>query len=172
MSTLKDAAEDFLAQKRIAVVGVSRKHGQAANIVYKRLRDAGYQVYPVNPNAERVEGDHCYAGLSAITDGVDAVVIATHPSVTTQIVSDCAALGIHRVWMHRSFGAGSVSDEAIRLCKEQGISVIPGACPMMFLDHVDVGHRCMRWLLAHTGGLPPAAVGSAGETAPAASSGP
>jgi predicted CoA-binding protein len=154
MSVLKDAAAEFLAQRRIAVVGVSRVQGQAANIIYRRLRDSGYQVYPVNPNAELVEGDRCYPTLAAIPGGVEAVMIATHPDVTAQIVRDSAALGIRRVWMHRSFGTGSVSEEAVELCKQEGISVIPGACPMMFLDPVDVGHRCMRWILSFTGGLP------------------
>jgi hypothetical protein len=56
--------------------------------------------------------------------------------------------------MHRSFGTGSVSEEAVNLCREKGIEVIPGACPMMFCEPVDFGHRCMRWLLKVTGGLP------------------
>lgn len=166
VEALKEAARDFLAQQRIAVVGVSRNRGEAANLVYRKLRDAGYEVFPVNPNADRVEGDHCYPGLAAIEGGVEAVIIATHPEVTTQVVRDCASLGVRHVWMHRSFGVGSVSEEAVRLCDERGISVIPGACPVMFLDPVDLGHRCMRWLLKHTGGLPEEAVGAAGEAAP------
>jgi len=161
MNTLKEAAHDFLAQRRVAVVGVSRSSGEAANIVYRKLRDSGYQVFPVNPNREQVEGAPCFPTLSAIPGGVDAVVIATHPEVVRDIVRECADLGIERVWMHRSFGQGSVSDEAVTFCQDQGISVIPGACPLMFLDRADVPHRCMRWILGHTGGLPEATLISA-----------
>lgn len=155
---LEHAAQDFLAQRRVAVVGVSRSSGEAANIVYRKLRDSGYQVYPVNPNREQVEGAPCFPTLSAIPGGVDAVVIATNPEVVLGIVRECADLGIERVWMHRSFGKGSVSDEAVTFCRDRAISVIPGACPLMFLDRADVPHRCMRWILGHTGGLPETAL--------------
>ena len=147
MSTLADAAGDFLAQARIAVVGVSRAGDTAANVIYKKLRGAGHQVFAVNPNAETVENDPSFARLSSIPGGVDAVVVATHPSVSAQIVEECARLGITRVWLHRSVGQGSVSDEAARLARSHGLSVIVGGCPMMFSEPVDVVHRCMRWFM-------------------------
>jgi predicted CoA-binding protein len=153
MSTMKETVSNFLAQGRLAVVGVSRSGG-AANSVYKKLRDAGYQVFAVNPNASEVEGDACYANLRAIPGGVDGVVIATHPKVTDQIVRECAEAGISRIWMHRSFGQGSVSLEAVDYCRENNIIIIPGGCPMMFCEPVDFGHKCMRWILNLTGGLP------------------
>jgi predicted CoA-binding protein len=151
MHTLKEAAQEFLVQKRIAVAGVSRKGDTAANAIYKKLRDSGYEVFPVNPNAAEVEGDRCYPTLAAIPGGVEAVVIATHPNVTAQVVRECAALGIKRLWMHRSFGQGSVDDEAVRLCAELGLSVIPGSCPLMFCEPVDMGHKCLRWFLQVSG---------------------
>lgn len=153
MSTLTENVTDFLAQKRIAVAGVSRGK-DAANHVYLKLRNAGYEVFPINPNASEVEGDTCYPSLEAIADGVDGVVIATHPNITNTVVQDCAKLGITRVWMHRSFGQGSVSEEAVKYCQENGITVIAGGCPMMFCEPVDVVHKCMRWVLNATGGLP------------------
>jgi predicted CoA-binding protein len=152
MPTLKEAAQDFLALRRIAVAGVSRHADVAANAIYKRLRTAGYQVFPINPNAEEVEGDRCYPNLAAIPGGVDGVVIATHPGVTARLVRECSDLGIKRVWMHRAFGQGSVDTEAVRLCRELGLAVIPGSCPMMFCEPVDVGHRCIRWISRVTGG--------------------
>lgn len=151
MLTLPEAAQEFLAQKRIAVAGVSRKGDAAANAIYKKLRSAGYEVFPVNPNAAEVEGDKCYPTLTAIPGGVDGVVIGTAPSAAAQLVRECGALGIKRVWMHRSFGQGSVDDEAVRLCRELGLSVIPGSCPMMFCEPVDVAHQCMRWFLRVSG---------------------
>ncbi len=155
MATLTQAADEFLAQKRIAVAGVSRTgsmHG--ANVVYKGLRNAGYEVFAVNPSAEEVEGDPCFHDLKSIPGGVDAVLIATTPAVAETIVRDCAEQGVSRVWMHRSFGRGSVSEEAVDLCRRNEITVIAGGCPRMFLPGADLGHRCMRWVLNLTGGLP------------------
>ena len=155
MATLKQAADEFLAQKRIAVAGVSRADsGHGANVVYKGLRNAGYEVFAVNPNAEEVEGDPCFHDLKSIPGGVDAVVVGTAPNDSAGVVRDRAEQDIQRVWLHRSFGGGSVSDEATEVGRESGITVIAGACPMMFLPSTDIGHRCMRWLLSLTGGLP------------------
>jgi predicted CoA-binding protein len=154
MSSLDQAVKDFLAQKRIAVAGVSRSEGEAANAIYRKLRDTGYEVFPVNPKANEVEGVKCYHNLKAIPAGVDGVVAATPPQATDQIVRECAELGISRVWMHRSFGQGSVSDEAVKYCREHDITVIPGGCPMMFCAPVDFGHKCIRWVLGLSGGLP------------------
>jgi len=107
MPTMKEAASEFLAHKRIAVTGVSRKpkeHG--SNTVFKRLRDRGYQVFAVNPNADQVEGAHCYHDLRSIPGGVDAVVIATAPDKAEGTMRECAELRIKQVWMHRSYGQG------------------------------------------------------------------
>ena len=154
MSTLKETVDDFLAQKRIAVAGVSRNGDAAANLIYRKLRETGYQVFPVNPNALEVEGDTCYPKVSSIPNGVDGVVIVTHPQVTEQVVQDCIKAGVARIWLHRSFGQGSVSPEAVAYCREKNVSVIPGGCPMMFCEPVDFGHKCMRWILNATNGLP------------------
>ncbi len=155
MPTLKEAANDFLAQKRIAVAGVSRTPaGHGANVVYTGLRKAGYQVFAVNPEADQVEGDRCYHDLKSIPGGVDAVVVGTAPGVSADVLRECAERGIGRVWLHRSFGGGSVSEEAVTLGREHGIGVIAGGCPMMFLRGADIGHRCMRFVLNLTGGLP------------------
>jgi predicted CoA-binding protein len=156
MSDIKAAADQFLALKRIAVARVSRSRTEAANAIYKKLRATGFQVFPVNPNAEDVEGDPCYPDIASIPGGVEGVVVATHPDVAVEIVEQCQRAGVDHVWMHRSFGRGSVSEPAIERCKELGISVIPGGCPMMFCEPVDFGHRCMKWLLRFSGGLPEA----------------
>ena len=149
--------DDFLAQKRIAVAGVSRddSHHPAANLIYRRLKKTGHEVFPVNPQMQTFEGDRCYPDLKAIPGGVDGVVIVTRPEIAERIVRDCGDAGVRRVWMHQSIGKGSsVSKEAIEHCRQRDISVIAGACPMMYGSGVDVGHRCMRWILSLTGGLP------------------
>src|SRR5512146_2603426 len=113
MTAIKQAASDFLSHKRVAVTGVSRIPGShGSNVVYKRLRERGYDVFAVNPNAEQVEGDRCYRDLRSIPGGVEAVVIATRPEAAEATMRECAELGITHVWMHRSFGGGSVSATA------------------------------------------------------------
>lgn len=154
---MQELIADFLAQKRIAVAGVSRHGDQPANLNYRKLRALGYEVFAVNPRTDRVEGDVCYPRLVAIPAEMDAVLIATPPEAALDLVRECIALGIDRVWMHRSFGPGSVSDEAIALCREHDIRVIAGGCPMMFCAPVDVAHRCMKWFLRLSGGLSKAA---------------
>ena len=154
---IKEQVEAFLAQKRIAVVGVSRKQG-TGNGIFTSLRGRGYKVYPVNPNATEVMGETCYPDLKSIPGGVDAAVIVTRPEVTEAVVHDCAEAGVSHVWMHYNalFGKGnsSVSEAAVAYCREHGIDVIAGGCPLMFGKGADVGHKCMRWILGVTGGLP------------------
>lgn len=154
MAALPESVRDFLEHRRIAVVGVSRDPAQPANAIYRKLRDAGYEVFAVNPNAERAEGDACYASLAEVPVGVDGVVVATHPAVTGEVVEACGRLGIRRVWMHRSFGTGSVSQEAVERGRALGLEVIEGGCPLMFCPPVDVGHRCMRAALGWMGRVP------------------
>jgi uncharacterized protein len=149
--------QDFLAQKRIAVAGVSRDdHGHpAGNLIYRRLKSTGHDVFAVNPNASTFEGDRCYPDLKSIPGGVDGVVIITRPETTARIVRDCDAAGVRRVWMHESMAKGSgVSSAAVEYCRGHNIDVIAGGCPMMYGDGVDFGHTCMRWVLKLTGKLP------------------
>ena len=145
MMKMKDAASDFLAQKRIAVTGVSRTpkdHG--SNSVFKRLRDRGYEVFAVNPNADSVEGTRSYHNLKSIPNGVDAVVIATAPDKAEATMRECAELGIAHVWMHRSYGRGSVNAAAAAYGRKHGITVIDGGCPLMFDPVADIGHKVLR----------------------------
>ena len=156
-TTLETKVHDFLAQKRIAVAGVSRdnSHHPAGNLIYRKLKRTGHDVFAVNPNMQSFEGDRCYPDLQSIPGGVDGVVIITRPEATQRIVRDCSTAGVRRVWMHQSQAKGSsVSPEAVEYCQQHEISVIAGACPMMFGPGVDFGHWCARWMLRLTGGLP------------------
>ena len=147
MQNVKEAASAFLANKRVAVTGVSRTpktHG--SNNVYRRLRERGYEVFAVNPNADEAEGDPCYQDLKSIPGGVQAVVIGTRPEIAQDTMRECAELGITQVWMHRGPGAGSVSDAATAIGRQHGITVIDGGCPLMFGPTADFGHRVMRFV--------------------------
>ena len=155
MRKIKEAAAEFLANKRVAVTGVSRdpkNHG--GNVVYRRLRERGYEVFAVNPNADEVEGDRCHHDLRSIPGGVDAVVIATRPEIAEETMRECADLGIEHVWMHRGPGGGSVSEAAADVGREHDIAVIDGGCPCMFDPTADLGHRAMRVIFTLTGNVP------------------
>lgn len=154
MTDIPASVADFLAQKRIAVAGVSRGGKEAANFIFRKLRDSGYEVVPVNPKADRVEGVACYRDLSSVPQPPDGVVIATTPAAAHVLVEECRSLGIERIWMHRSFGNGSVSEEAAQRARDYGISVIEGGCPLMYCQPVDVPHRMMRWFLSVAKKLP------------------
>jgi predicted CoA-binding protein len=148
MPNIKEAAAAFLANKRVAVTGVSRTpktHG--SNTVYRRLRERDYEVFAVNPNAGEVEGDRCYPDLRSIPGGVDAVVIGTRPEIADDTMRECAELGIEHVWMHWGAGASSVSAAATEYGRRHGITVIDGGCPLMFSPTADLGHKVMRAVL-------------------------
>jgi uncharacterized protein len=153
MKKIEELVQGFLAQKKIAVVGVSDKRETGCNDSYKKFKATGYQVYAVNPRISTFAGDPCYADLKSIPEKPDAVFMLTSPKVTEQIVQQCVDLQIKYVWMHCMMGTKpglaegmtSVSQSAVEMCKANGIAVIPGACPNQFLKP-DFGHAMMRGL--------------------------
>jgi len=154
MPTLPPIVAEFLSANRIAVTGVSRDPRQAANAIFRKLRDSGHDVVAINPSATEVEGVRCYPNVAACPGTIDAVMVASPPAVSLSLVNDCAAHGITRIWFHRSFGQGSVSRDAVEACKARDISCVIGGCPLMFCAPVDPVHRCMRWWLARRGRVP------------------
>ena len=151
MAELQDLVDGFLAQKSIAVVGVSDRRDTGCNTAYERFRDAGYKVYGVNPRISEFEGAPCYPNLKSIPEKPDAVFILAKPEVTDLITDECIELGIGHLWMHCMMGVKpgaaasttSVSQEAVTKAHENGIQVIPGSCPNQYLN-VDFPHRMMR----------------------------
>ena len=160
MPKVEELVQDFLAQKVIAVVGVSDQRETGCNLNYKKFKEAGYKVYPVNPRIATYDGVPCYPDLKSIPEKPDAVFMLTTPKVTEQIVQQCVDLGVKRVWMHCMMGtkpglaAGmtSVSQSAVEMCKANGITVIPGTCPAQWLKP-DFGHGLMRGMWKLFGNL-------------------
>jgi len=136
-----ETIEDFLAQKRIAMVGISRQPRNFSVTLFKELVRSGYDVVPVNPKTPNVLGQSCFARLQDIQPPVQGALLMTSPETTERAVADCAEAGIPRVWMYRAAGAGAVSQKAIDFCQQHGIQVVPGECPFMFLPHSDGIHR-------------------------------
>lgn len=151
MPKIDSLVQDFLAQKKIAVVGVSERRETGCNLAYGKFKEAGYTVFAVNPRLTTFDGAPCYPDLKSIPEKPDAVFILANPKVTEQIVQQCVDLAIKRVWMHCMMGTKlglaasmtSVSQDAVQMCRENGIIVIPGSCPNQFLKP-DFGHAMMR----------------------------
>lgn len=155
MATMRSAADEFLAQRRIAVTGVSRTPGShGGNTIYTQLRARGFDVVPVNPHAEAAEGDPCYPDLASVPGGVGAVVIATAPAHALGTVEQAAALGVRYVWLHRGPGPASVDPDAVAYGRAHGLTVLDGGCPLMFGAASDRTHRAMCRLLTLTGAVP------------------
>ncbi|MDH4067004.1 MAG: CoA-binding protein [Acidobacteriota bacterium] len=154
MVRVPEEVRQFLAGRRFVVAGVSRNSQQPANAIFRKLQSVGYDVLPVNPHAPEVEGVRCYPDVTSVPGAVDGVVVVTHPGASADIVRQSIARGVDRIWFHRSFGEGSVSNEAVRACETNDVSCIVGGCPLMYCEPVDIGHRCMRWWLDRRGRLP------------------
>ncbi len=160
MAKIDPLVQDFLAQKKIAVVGVSDKRETGCNLAYRKFKESGYEVSAVNPRLTSFEGDPCYPNLKSIPEKPEAVFILTNPNITEEIVQQCVDLGIERVWMHCMMGTKpglaanmtSVSQDAVQMCRENGITVIPGSCPNQFLKP-DFGHGLMRMMFRTFGFL-------------------
>lgn len=144
----------FLSGDVLAVAGVSRSGREPANAILRRLRDTGHTVFAVNPAATVIDNEPCYPDIATLPQVPHGVVVCTTPDVSARVAADAVAAGIRHVWLHRSFGDGSVSDEAITACRIAGTEPIVGGCPLMFDGAVDIGHRCMRWWLQRSGRVP------------------
>jgi len=146
--------QEFLAQKRFAFVGVSRKPQDFSRAVFREFRNRGYEPVPVHPHANEIDGLKCYPRFEDIQPPVDSLLLMTSPSVTGVIVRQAAAAGVKRIWMHRGGGAGAVNPEAVQFCEANGITVIPGQCPLMFLSHPGWIHRVHAFFRKLTGSYP------------------
>lgn len=154
MAELPPNVRAFLDGDVLAVAGVSRSGKAPANAILQRLRETGHTVFAVNPAADRIGDDPCWPGVSALPEVPHGVVVCTAPAASEAVVRDALAAGVRHVWFHRSFGEGSVSEDAVRACREAGIEPIVGGCPLMFSGSVDGFHRGMRWWLQRRGRVP------------------
>jgi predicted CoA-binding protein len=152
------AVNEFLAQRHIAVVGASDIKGSFAKTVYRELRAHGYDVVPVNPTATSVDGDRCFPDLASVPGVIDGALVMVNRNVSASVVADCAARGIQRVWLFKGLGGtGAVSDDAVRIAREHGMSLVEGACPLMFLEPPAWIHRVHRFVRRRNGALTDAA---------------
>lgn len=153
MKPIKELANDFLSCSVIAVVGISSAKQTVANGVYKKLKTEKRTVYAVGKNTTLFDNDRCYPDLATVPARVDGVFVAANPENIERVIDECVALAIPRVWIHNFNGVMKLSDATAKKCREHNITVIPGACPMMFINNADFGHKCIKWFLSATGKL-------------------
>ena len=150
MMTTKAAVSDFVAQRALAVVGVSRSREKFGNMAFRELKAKGYRVLPVNRNVDSIEGERCYPSLKELPEPVGGVLVVVPPAETVKVVQDAVEAGIQRVWLQR----GAESEAAIRTCEQHGVSVVSGECILMFAEPTGFGHRMHRWMRKLFGKLP------------------
>jgi predicted CoA-binding protein len=155
-TTIRDI-DDFLGRTRIAIVGLSRDSKDFSHGVFREMSQRGYDLVPVNPCAEELEGKRCFARVQDIDPPVEGALLMTSPQETEQVVRDCAEAGIRRVWMHRGAGRGAVSRAAVDFCHKNNIHLVGGHCPLMFLDGGAFIHRAHGFISKLTGHYPAAA---------------
>jgi predicted CoA-binding protein len=152
MTSLAVRASEFLAQRRVALVGVSHDPRELSRALFRELRQRGFDVVPVNPLLESVDGVPCARRVQDVKPAVDWALLMTSPEMSERVVRDCADAGVARVWLHRGAGRGAVSPAAVSFCRDNGIAVVDGACPYMFLPKAGFVHRAHRFvarLLGH-----------------------
>lgn len=154
MKTERKVIDDFLGQKRLAMVGVSRNEKDFSRVLFRDLRKFGYDMVPVHPEAAEIDGLRCAPSVRQIDPPVAGALVMTKPEITETVVKDCAEAGVRRVWMYRAAGQGAVSPRAVEFCRTRGISVVPGYCPYMFLPQVPWFHRLHAFFARLTGGYP------------------
>lgn len=154
MPTTAADIHSFLAHQRIAFVGISRDPKDFSRMLFREMCDRGYDMVPVNPAATEVESSRCFAHVQDIEPPAEAALIMTASQQTENVVRDCLQVGIKDVWMHRGGGQGSVSDQAVKFCRENGMRLVEGYCPYMFLPSTSVVHRVHRFFMKILGSLP------------------
>jgi len=153
MSTREQIA-DFLRQRRLAVVGVSRETGAFPNVVFRQLRDRGYDVVPVNPHAAELEGSQAFARVQEVTPPVEGVLVYVPAEAAQAVAEDCAAAGVKRVWFAGPAKAGAKLAPALDYCRAQGLEAVGGWCPYLFLPEAAFPHRLHSFLARLFGALP------------------
>jgi uncharacterized protein len=144
--TSRASVDGFLALKRIAIVGVSGKDADFSREIFRKFVESGYDVIPVNPKLTEVEGRPCFAKMGDVSPAPEGALILTSAAISEQVVSECAAAGVNHVWLHRGAGQGAVSIGALRVCRENGIDVVAGECPFMFLAGTSFPHKAHVWI--------------------------
>lgn len=148
--TTKQSINEFLAQKNIAIAGVSRKKQKFGNAIYKELAKKGYTLYPINPNIETYEGKKCYPDIDSLPGEVSAIVLNTKPAITKNLIDQAENKGIKNIWLQQ----GSADKETLETIKTKDANIIGKQCVIMFAEPVKGIHGFHKWINNTFGLLP------------------
>ena len=154
MRTAIADVREFLAQRRIALVGLSRNPKDFSRMLFREMCNRGYDMVPINPAASELEGKRCFANVQEIDPPAEAALLMTARRDAERVVRDCAKAGIRRVWLYRGAGQGAVSEPAVDFCQRNGIRLVSGHCPFMFLPRASFIHQAHGVLMKLFGGYP------------------
>jgi uncharacterized protein len=152
--TARKEIDDFLALKRLALIGVSRNPKDFTRSLFREFRNRGYDAVPVNPGVDDVDGVRCYANIQDIEPPVEAALLLTPASTSERVVRECDSAGVRRIWLYRATGEGAASPAAVKTCEERCIPVIAGECPFMFFPETQWFHRFHGWCRKLVGAFP------------------
>jgi len=157
MTSVSEQIDSFLHLSSIAVIGISSAKPTVANAVLKKLRNGSRTVFGIGRSTPQFEGETCYPSLASLPAPVQGVFVAARPENIASVAEECIAAKVQYLWIHNMGGTALPSSSpltpVIERCRAAGMTVIPGACPMMFIPDADLGHRCIKWFLSVTGGL-------------------
>jgi hypothetical protein len=146
--------DEFLNFKRIAIAGASRDPKHFSRTLMDEFVKRGYDVVPVNPNADEIAGRVCAKSLAEVDPAPEGVLVMTSADGACELVKESAARGVKLVWLYRAVGRGAVSRDAVESCDELGIRVIAGECPFMFFPDTGWIHRVHAAWRTLTGTMP------------------
>jgi predicted CoA-binding protein len=150
----RELIDGFMAQKRLAMIGVSRDPKDFSRALFREFLKQGYDVIPVNPNATEVEGRECFARVGDITPGVEGALLMTPPAESAPVLREAIEAGAKRVWLYLALGKGAIHDDAVALCRDKGVDLIEGYCPFMFFPQTQFFHRMHGFFLKLAGRYP------------------
>ncbi|MGC8792181.1 MAG: CoA-binding protein [Bryobacteraceae bacterium] len=149
-----DSIEQFLAEKRWAIVGVSRRRLDFSRWLWNQFLRRGYEAVPVNPRATQLDGRRCYPNIAAIEPPPAVALLMTPRKLALDLVRQCAQAEVRRIWFYAAVGRGAASSEAIHFCRNNGMEVVAGLCPMMFLPRAGWLHQAHAGVLKLAGAWP------------------
>lgn len=148
--TSKKSIDEFMAQKNIAIAGISRKKQKFGNTIYKELAKKGYNVFPLNPNIDLFEGNNCYKKISSLPEEVTGIVINTKPKITIDLIKEAELKGIKHIWLQQ----GSTDKDIIAYSQKSSSNIIYKECVIMFADPANGLHAFHKWLRKSFGKYP------------------
>lgn len=111
--------QELMSKKKFAIVGATDNPDKFGFKILHNLKSRGFEVFPINPRLQEIDGTKCYPSLSDIPEKVEVVNFVVPPKVTEAVLKECKKLGLNNIWLQ----PGSESDAAIQYCRDNGMKL-------------------------------------------------